>query len=214
MSKESEILGYGEDALTLWALKNRLPEILKQLGDTASQSECLVFYRPSFGRAGGTGSAQFGEFDAIIVSRNDVYLVESKWDQLRERSKVRIKLRKEQIDRHRILRRIILGSTSGRSIGSDDFWDKYIGSTLSRLGKSTPKGSSTLLRRNLETILREISERCRTQANVNVRNVLLFFAKNVGKINVKIGAGIRFEVVKIAYGDSIKGNFVDLSQSF
>ena len=67
------MIGYGEDSLTLWALKNRLADILDDDDDT-SLEECKIFYRPSFGRRNG-----IGEFDFIIVSNIKIYLGESKW---------------------------------------------------------------------------------------------------------------------------------------
>jgi len=47
----NEILAYGEDALSYWALKERLSEILKKLDDSSNPSDCLIFFRPSFGRS-------------------------------------------------------------------------------------------------------------------------------------------------------------------
>ena len=44
------IFGYGEDAFTLWALKNRTSEILKEFDNETPPPDCLVFYHPSFGR--------------------------------------------------------------------------------------------------------------------------------------------------------------------
>ena len=78
-----KILGYGEDALTLWALKHRTSDILESFQDQTAPSDCLIFYRPSFGRHSKEGSAVFGEFDAILVSSENIYLIESKWDNLR-----------------------------------------------------------------------------------------------------------------------------------
>jgi hypothetical protein len=97
-----KILGYGEDALTLWLLKKQISSILGEFEDKTSPSDCLVFYRPSFGRSGGNRSAEFGEFDAIIASRENIYLVESKWDNLSEFSKDELFLRGEQVLRHEV----------------------------------------------------------------------------------------------------------------
>ena len=69
-----QILGYGEDSLTLWALKRELGTILRSLCDTSRPENCKVLYRPSFGRGHG-----FGEFDFIILADACVYLGESKW---------------------------------------------------------------------------------------------------------------------------------------
>ena len=63
-----KILGYGEDAFTLWALKHRISDILKSFHDRTAPSDCLIFYRPSFGRRSKEGSAVFGEFEAILVA--------------------------------------------------------------------------------------------------------------------------------------------------
>jgi hypothetical protein len=69
----SEFFGYGEDAFTLWALKNKKKMVLEKFNDKSAPSDCLNFYRPSFGRSGGKQSAEFGEFDAILVSLENVY---------------------------------------------------------------------------------------------------------------------------------------------
>ena len=75
-----KVLGYGEDFLTFWAITKRLNEILHQLKDKTDPEKCTVIYRPSFGRRGGPRRAEFGEFDAVIVTPEKAYLVESKWD--------------------------------------------------------------------------------------------------------------------------------------
>src|SRR4030043_2479073 len=98
----AKLLGYGEDFLTLWAVKQRVGTILKKFGDHTPTSDCLAFYRPSFGRKGGEDSAEFGEFDAIIASRENIYLVESKWDNLNKYKKSKLFLRKEQLSRHEV----------------------------------------------------------------------------------------------------------------
>src|SRR5206468_2361518 len=73
-------VGYGEDGLTYWALTQRRAEFLHAVGDRTIPDDCLLFFRPSFGRAAGLTSPQFGEFDSILASRAAVYLIESKWD--------------------------------------------------------------------------------------------------------------------------------------
>lgn len=75
------VLGYGEDALTYWALSTHMTDVIGRppLNDNSPADKILLVYRPSFGRAGGDASAQFGEFDAIIGTPKAVYLVESKW---------------------------------------------------------------------------------------------------------------------------------------
>jgi hypothetical protein len=75
-----KVLGYGEDGLTVWALRDELRFILRALGDRTDPSTCDVFYRPSFGRAGGPTSSQFGEPDFLVLVDAAVYLGECKWD--------------------------------------------------------------------------------------------------------------------------------------
>lgn len=102
-----KVIGYGEDALTYWALTEKLECVLKEL-DKSEPQKCLVIYRPSFGRRGGPDRAEFGEFDAILATPHKIYLVESKWDRSREikwdraRENGIIKLREEQELRHKI----------------------------------------------------------------------------------------------------------------
>jgi len=99
-----EILLYGEDGLTLWAMENRLPGILEELYDDTPPSDCTVLYRPSFGRSGGENSPQFGEFDFIIISKKRIYLGESKWIRKPGNRKRVIELGEAQVLRHRVLR--------------------------------------------------------------------------------------------------------------
>jgi hypothetical protein len=100
-----QILGYGEDALTLWAMKNKLDVILEALNDSSDPSTCQVFFRPSFGHSGGDKSPQFGEFDFIILSQNGLYLGESKWDRLSEKLKDGVlELPAKQKRRHEIFK--------------------------------------------------------------------------------------------------------------
>ena len=72
-----KIYAYGEDALTLWALKEPLGQILKNLEDESDPDECIAFFRPSFGRRGGDRSVQFGEFDLILITQDRVILAGS-----------------------------------------------------------------------------------------------------------------------------------------
>ena len=60
-------------------IKKRISEILDKLDDHSSQSDCLIFFRPSFSRSGGKGSAQFGEFDSILASSKNIYLISFAW---------------------------------------------------------------------------------------------------------------------------------------
>ena len=97
-----KILGYGEDALTLLALKSHMSKILERFEDKSDPSKCLVFYRPSFGRSGGEKSSEFGEFDAMVASLENIYLIESKWDNLSNNENYKVKIKNVQQLRHDI----------------------------------------------------------------------------------------------------------------
>jgi hypothetical protein len=107
----SQIICYGEDALTYWAITAKLYDILKSLGDNSFPSATILIYRPSFGRRGSTGShadkeqlsAEFGEFDAILGTQQAVYLVESKWDSGSRPGDHWITLKGAQSRRHEIM---------------------------------------------------------------------------------------------------------------
>ena len=101
------VTGYGEDSLTLWALRGRLLQILEPLKDASSVADCEVFYRPGFGRKGGDNSAEFGEFDFLIMSATRLYLGESKWNRSGESRRGVLSLRKEQEIRHALMRRYV-----------------------------------------------------------------------------------------------------------
>lgn len=96
------VIGYGEDALTIWALTEGLPNTLERLKesrliDTTAVEECRVFYRPSFGR----GKYGIGEFDAIIASPKTICLIECKWCSPGEEAKGVVAIPRAQCRRHR-----------------------------------------------------------------------------------------------------------------
>jgi len=205
-----KILGYGEDALTLWALKQRTSDILESFQDQTAPSDCLIFYRPSFGRHSKEGSAVFGEFDAILVSSENIYLIESKWDNLRRFKKDKVILDKEQKLRHRIFSWYIT------------HWDKkychnwksfvkeqqYEFQKKFRTKNIAPTGS--LLATNLEFILNKLLEHCKRFSSVdNIKNVLLFFY-NKEKSTPPSKINRPFKLVSIDYNQEITGNFVTL----
>ena len=158
-----KIFGYGEDALTLWFLRNQLGELLNKFSDNTAPSDCIVFYRPSFGRSGGPESAEFGEFDAILASRENVYLIESKWDNHRLINRTELILQPEQTERHEIFRWYLSNWNNGKE--SAEFVK----------GKKIAPANS-LLAANLEYILSQLRQCCPNSANPDhVKNVLLYF---------------------------------------
>lgn len=200
----SKIFGYGEDALTLWLLKNQPHEILKRFNDKTGPSDCLVFYRPSFGRSGGPGSAEFGEFDAILASKENVYLIESKWDNHRRTNQKELLLRPEQTERHEVFRWYL----SNWSNKYPD-WKAFTidqGANFVSGKKIAPSGS--LLAMNLQHILSRIHGHCPNCENIeHVKNVLLFFHSSKSK--PPKNTIYAFYIVPVRYED--KSNYVTLS---
>jgi hypothetical protein len=203
-----KILGYGEDALTLWALKNHMSKILERFEDKSDPSKCLVFYRPSFGRAGGKNSSEFGEFDAIVVSPKNIYLVESKWDNLSNNENYKVKIKNVQQLRHDIFS-WYLTHWHKKYVGR---WENFVKEQELhfKFKKKLLKKKNSLLRRNLEFILNELLEHCKQfSGKDNIKNVLLFFYKDGDKPKVpdKIET---FNLVKIDYSKELKENFITL----
>jgi len=205
-----EIFGYGEDAFTLWVLKHYKSKILKHFQDKTSPSDCLVFYRPSFGRSGGEQSAEFGEFDAILVSSENIYLIESKWDNLASFKNSKITLRQEQKMRHRIFSWYILHWDEKYS----DDWECFVKEQKDDFQKEFKKRriapAGSLLATNLEFILTMLQKHFgEVSSEQNIKNVLLFFHnRNKSTPPTKITKG--FNLVAIDYSEEIRVNFIPL----
>lgn len=206
-----KIFGYGEDALTLWALKCHISKVLEEFRDQTAPSDCLVFFRPSFGRRGGKGSQIFGEFDAIIASSENVYLIESKWDNLSRFKDDEITLEEEQTLRHDILSWYITHwntkySNNWESLirnQKNDFEKKFSGKEIAH--------SNRLLAANLEFVLNAMRKHCpKSKSENHIKNVLLFFY-NATKSKPPKKVSKTFHLVKIDYGQEVSGNFIVLS---
>ena len=206
-----KVFGYGEDALTLWALKEQVGAILKEFEDNTAASDCLVFYRPSFGRSGGKDSAEFGEFDAIVASRENIYLIESKWDNLGNYKKEQLLLRDEQLTRHRVFTWYLMHWSkiySGK-------WQKFVDDNKENFiaGKKTPnaqEGRLNLLATNLEFTLTKLLEHCKGfSSRSNIKNVLLFFYNNESSEPPR-ETNEDFTIIPLDYKKKKEGNFIKL----
>ena len=155
---------YGEDGLTLKFLKEKLEDILVKL-DRSRPDDCIIYYRPSFGR-----EKHYGEFDAIIITPKNAYLIESKWDGSNNLS--------SGLGRNQSLRHEILGwyQRNWRG-GNDDEWNAFCDERQADFqikfkGKYIPKthshGKETKLSKNLRTVLEDIGNR-------TVHDVLIVF---------------------------------------
>lgn len=211
----NEILGYGEDAFTFWALKRHLFEILKKLDDPSKPSDCLIFFRPGFGRRAGKGRAEFGEFDAIVASPQNIYLIESKWDKSSENKNDKIKLAEAQIRRHKIFSWYLENwdrqKYSNNWGGSEsDFQSNFAKKFPDR--KMAP--AESCLAKDLEFVLNRLQEHCRgfsCKHRKPTRNVLLYLYGNKSAEIKKVAAGdLNFKVVNINYSQYTSGNFISL----
>ena len=203
----SKIFGYGEDAFTLWALKHNVSKILEMFDDKTLTSECMVFYRPSFGRHSRENSSVFGEFDAIIASKNRIYLIESKWDNINGFKNSGFLLRKEQTQRHAIFSWYLLNWNT-QFLNN---WQLFINANQSNFkfkGKTLAPNDS-LLAKNLEFILNKLHENCSNFSEKSITNVLLFFF-NANKSTPPRITSNAFTVVPIDYSQNITGNFVNV----
>jgi len=210
----NEILGYGEDAFTLWALKKRISEILDKLNDHSSQSDCLIFFRPSFGRSGGKGSAQFGEFDSILASSKNIYLIETKWDNFSENENDEIILNNEQVLRHKIFSWYYMNWDARQSPD----WRKFVNALQDDFIRNFPDRKiappKSLLAQNLEFVLKKLKEHFEdiSFAYKEPKNVLIYFYnKNKSKeIEKIISRDVIFKVINIDYSQYVLGNFIRL----
>lgn len=206
-----KIFGYREDAFTLWVLEHRTLDILETFQDRSALSDCLIFYRPSFGRHGSERSAAFGEFDAILVSSENIYLIESKWDNVSECNDDEIIIDEVQKLRHRIFTWYITHwdrkycNNWKRFVKENqaDFQRKFHGKPIAPMG--------SLLATNLEFILNKFQEHCKNfSSNRNIKNVLLFFHNAGTKPPYKTSEA--FRLMNIDYSQEFTGNFVPIEQ--
>ena len=199
---------YGEDALTLWALQNKLDVILRAIGDHSPPDNCTIFYRPSFGRRGGSRSSQFGEFDFLLLAQDCLYLGESKWTGSSEKLHGgSLELRPEQLLRHRLFRFYI----EQWAFGDHATWREFRAKARDELrarGIAKPLApTGSLLAENLQFVLGVIRDHY--PSNPRMENVLLYLHKGqTGDMPRSAPEG--FLLVTLDYTEAAKGNYVIL----
>ena len=207
-----QIICYGEDALTYWAITSKLGDILRTLGDNSYPSATIIIYRPSFGRRGSIGthaneeqlSAEFGEFDTILGTQQAVYLVESKWDSSPKTRNYWITLKNAQSRRHEIMRWYL--NTWRMSQPKD--WITFVAqqeTTFQALfpgNKLAPADSR--LAQNLEFFLNSLGK-----CGDHVQDVLLFFgqASSLKPVGVKPNS---FKLVILEYKPLIPSGYFQI----
>lgn len=197
------MIGYGEDALTFWALRSDLRRILRELDDQTDPESCLRIYRPSFGRGG--GKANFGEFDSILATRKSVYLIESKWDDKDHERKWSVRLQETQVRRHEIFRWYFLRWPDDKFGDWGQFVERYEGHFSQEFKGKTIAKQGTLLSGNLMYILGRLKGYPR-----HLTDVLLFFdsGENVKPSNVN-PPGF-FKLVVLPYSRLPRSHYVDM----
>jgi hypothetical protein len=202
-----EVYGYGEDALTLWAIQNRLPAVLERLDDRSSAAACRVFFRPSFGRSGGPRSSQFGEFDFILLAERCLYLGESKWDRSAERIEEGVlALQPVQVMRHAVFRFYV----EEWAFGTYASWGEFVRAGRAKLAERgidkplAPDGS--LLADNLQTVLDVIGDHYGVLPEV--QNVLLYLHAGVDEASLPREAADDFRLVPVDYSEGRYDNLI------
>ncbi len=174
-----QLYGYGEDALTIYALQNRIESILSKLADNSDPHNRKMIYRPSFGRGRG---GSFGEFDFLIATPKTIYLGESKWigsKELRKRAR-EIILDETQIKRHQTFEKyrsewVHCKALYMRESDSPFKWSDFLGSVATRnaLDDLVLPQSGSKLAANIMTYMDMIDESQGGTAG-EVRHVILF----------------------------------------
>ena len=202
-----EIIGDGEDALTLWSMKNKLDIIFQQLDDNSDISKCKVFFRPSFGRRGGDKSSQFGEFDFIILSEEYIYLGESKWNRSSENKDGVLELRSEQKLRHDIFKFYV------EEWLKKDYscWPQFLQDAKylmkEKVSNKPLAPASSLLSSNLKTILDIVKNHF--VSTPKIKNVLLYLHNDTSVVLPEIVSD-GFNLVLIDYSTDSIDNFIKI----
>ena len=189
-------------------------EILSELNDPSSQGECSAFFRPSFGRRGGNKSSEFGEFDFILLSKECVYLGESKWHRSSEQiTGGQIELRKEQLTRHKIFHFYLEKWFSGNYPDWESFSSDMSTEFGARFGdKDTNKPVApvgSLLAENIECILRQIRDSY-SGPDLKIRDLLLYFHLGDPPDRLPTQGNGEFAVVCLDYSEDTLGNLIRL----
>jgi hypothetical protein len=208
-----QILSYGEDAYTLWALRKRLTHVLSEFQDNSEVDKCKAIFRPSFGRRGGDGSAQFGEFDFIVLSQSHVYLGESKWDRSSELNGEKLFLREEQLKRHYILTAYIEKWFEKDFKHWTDFLNhagEYLTLPQGRI-KTAPVGSR--LSENLFSLL-EITKNHFHQNKPEIKNLLLYLYKETPLQSIPSSVNDDFQLIPLDYSEALfeDSHYMDINK--
>jgi len=168
--------------LTFWALTNMNRSILDK-ADDSDLSDCIIIYRPSFGRGSKSG-ATFGEFDSVLVSKRFVYLIESKWEHSSEfkKRKETIEITEVQQRRHRIFSWYLARWKSNHTMSTfqNEYGSAFIDCFKNEPSEKTMPPVESTLARNMEKMLMIIRNHC--DRLDEPKNILLFFKNRNSKL--------------------------------
>jgi hypothetical protein len=199
---------YGEDVLTLWAIQNRLDALPNGLGDGTTPADCPVFFRPSFGRRGGSNSPQFGEFGFIILADRHLYLGETRWDGSSESIQDgRLLLRPAQTLRHKVFGFYVREWAFARHQSWNEFRETSTADLRELADKPIPSANSRLAQ-NLQVILGII--RRRYDLVPVVQNVLLHLYDSGISQELPTEASDDFRLVPVDYTEASVDGFVTI----
>ena len=198
------VIGYGEDALTFWALSTEWDSLANELKiNKVPDEEIVRLYRPSFGR----GKYGFGEFDAIISTDKVIFLIESKWENSSEVTSKGIKLTLPQQNRHKVFHEL---HKKWKSVGD---WDGYFQDLKgTKLEKWKVCDSKCDLAKNIKSILKLIDP----QKKKNIKNiVLLVLHPDAEDVDLTLESDIEFEKITIGYKPNVNidGKFFAIQNS-
>ncbi len=194
--------GCGKDVLTLCALQRNFVDILDCLHDRSYPAHCEVFYRPRFGRARGDHRPGFGQFNFIILSRQCLYLGETKWH--RKLGAVQdgvITVEPKEKRRHEIFKFYL----DHWAFGNYPDWAEFRERAQPLIGKRLPAPESRLAS-NLRTTLAVIKEHFGSPPPV--KDVLLYFHHGPATEELPQRAGDGFELVSVDCSSSSDGKLV------
>jgi hypothetical protein len=206
-----ELFLYGEDALAHTALTSRLPELLAGLDETTAPAECIGFFRPSFGRRGGSPtrrSASFGEFDALLGASSAVYLIEAKWSRSVETwGKESLVLRPEQIRRHDILRWYLTRWRDSPPPSWAFFRQQHQAAFEREFATHTIPPEGSTLAQNLGFVLERLAPRA-----TSISDVVLFC--DIDKLTCPpSGMEKSFRIVSMFFQGAASGGFIPINRA-
>ena len=198
-----EIIGYGEDALTLWAIKNKLHAILQELNDNSDVSRCKYSFAPALDGVEARRVHSLGNLILLFFRKNA-----STWEKVSgmdlQRTRTAFGVTDEQKFRHEVMKFYICQWFKG------DFpdWSSFVrkvGKTTKHMGVEKPWHLSALfgiqLTDPLETIKSHFS------SLPEIRNILLYLHKGESS-NPISRVSKDFDLVKIDYSQDSVDNFI------